>query len=103
MTTIGYLIKEFFEKYGEGSAYDVYKYIKRVRGKASYRHVINTFHYLEKLGYIRYKRSQPATSPRSKARLVDKKFYVLTEKGKREIEGWENPFRTLYPHLFGEG
>jgi hypothetical protein len=53
------------------------------------------FYCLERLGLVeRTGRKEPASMPH----LEDRVFWRITDKGRIEEEGWEDPIMALYPH-----
>jgi len=107
----GLFTKQYFVEYGETCAADVYyalsREIERLNaaraeiGEAPFRRpnyssFSRYFHWFLLLGLIK------RTDRRERAIydfLQRRVFYRLTEKGKTEVEAWEDPVRTRHPEF----
>jgi hypothetical protein len=107
----GLFTKKYFEKHGEACCADVYyalsEEIERLNvaraeiGEAPFRRpnyssFSRYFHWFLILGLIeRTDKREPAIYDF----LEERVFYKLTDKGRAEVRGWEDPVRRVHPEF----
>jgi len=107
----GLFTKKYFEKHGEACAADIYyalsQEIERLNKerievgekpfrRPNYSSFSRYFHWFLILGLIeRTDRREPAIYDFLKKRVL----YRLTEKGKSEVQGWQDPITLRHPEL----
>ena len=107
----GLFTKQYFEKHGEVCAADIFRALgDEIRGmnqerieigekpfrRPNYSSFSRYFHWFLILGLIeRTDRQERAIYDFLQKRV----FYRLTEKGKAEVEAWEDPVRAAHPEF----
>jgi len=111
----GIFSKKYFEKHGEACAADIYRALseeierlneERVEigekpfRRPNYSSFSRYFHWFLLLGLIeRTDKREPAIYDF----LQERVFYRLTNKGKTEVEAWQDPLRTVHPEFRPKG
>jgi len=107
----GVFTKRYFEEHGEACAADIYyalsQEIKNMNEKRleigdkafrrpNYSSFAKYFHWFKLLGLV-----EPTgkTEPAIYEFLEKRRFYRLTDKGKAEERGWEDPLRAAHPEF----
>ncbi len=107
----GLFTRQYFVQYGEACAADVYRALseeierlnkerieigEKLFGRPNYSSFSRYFHWFLILGLIeRTDRQEPAIYDFLQKRM----FYRLTEKGKAEVRGWEDPILVAHPEF----
>jgi len=107
----GLFTKKYFEKHGEACAADIYyalseeierlnKERMEIREKPfqrpNYSSFAKYFHWFKLLGLVKpTDRREPAIYDFLEQRV----FYRLTDKGKAEVEAWQDPVRAAHPEF----
>ena len=107
----GLFTKKYFEKHGEACAADIYYALSReierlnkerieIREKPfrrpNYSSFAKYFHWFKLLGLVEpTDRREPAIYDFLEQRV----FYRLTDKGKAEVEAWQDPVRAAHPEF----
>ena len=107
----GLFTKQYFVKHGEACAADIYRAlgeeIERLNNerieigeapirRPNYSSFSRYFHWFLILGLVeRTDRREPAIYDF----LQEKVFYTLTEKGRAEVRGWEDPILVAHPEF----
>jgi hypothetical protein len=107
----GLFTKQYFEKHEEACCADVYRALsEEIYGlnqerigigekplrRPNYSSFSRYFHWFLILGFIeRTDRREPAIYDF----LAKRVFYTLTDKGRAEVRGWENPVSVIHPEF----